>query len=275
MPPAPAGRDACATGEEKWDAVERVPTKLVPAGLRVQVCEGGYPEKNLSFFERSALALRTYSGEIVFVTPGTDEFIPTRNSLLTRLKNWDDQEGWREFFDTYGKLIYSVGVKSGLSDAEAQDLVQETVIAVAKKMRRFKYDPAIGSFKAWLLLVTRSRIADYLRKRRSAAALETVPQTGTTGTAALEKIPDSAAPAVDAVWEEEWQKNLLEAAIRSVKSQVSARQYQIFDLYVLQQLPLRKITASLEVNAGQVYLAKHRVSKLLRQELQKLEARMT
>ena len=59
-----------------------------------------------------------------------DEFLPTRKSLLTRLKNWDDQDGWREFFDTYWKLIYSVGRKAGFTDAEAQDLVQ--VVAVFK-----------------------------------------------------------------------------------------------------------------------------------------------
>jgi RNA polymerase sigma-70 factor (ECF subfamily) len=69
-----------------------------------------------------------------------DSFIPTRKSLLTRLKNWDDQEGWREFFETYWRLIYSVASKSGFSDAQAQDIVQETVISVAKKMRSFKYD---------------------------------------------------------------------------------------------------------------------------------------
>src|SRR5438477_4723460 len=95
-----------------------------------------------------------------------DSFIPTRKSLLTRLKNWDDQEGWKEFFETYWRLICSVANKSGFNDAEAQDIVQETVISVAKKMRRFKYDPAIGSFKAWLLLVTRSRIAEHFRRKR-------------------------------------------------------------------------------------------------------------
>ena len=87
-------------------------------------------------------------------------FIPTRRSLLTRLKCWDDQESWRDFFSTYWKLIYSVALKSGLSETEAQDAVQETVISVAKKMPGFNYDPATGSFKSWLLLVTRRRIAD-------------------------------------------------------------------------------------------------------------------
>src|SRR2546421_7379071 len=94
-----------------------------------------------------------------------EEFIPTRRSLLTRLKQWDDHESWRDFFNTYWKLVYGVAMKSGLSESEAQEVVQETVISVAKKMRDFKYDPAVGSFKGWLLYLTRCRIVDQFRKR--------------------------------------------------------------------------------------------------------------
>ena len=79
---------------------------------------------------------------------GPDDFIPTRHSLLSRLKDWDDQESWRDFFDTYWKLIYGVAIKSGMSDIEAQEVVQETVIAVAKKIPEFKTDPAFDLFKA-------------------------------------------------------------------------------------------------------------------------------
>ena len=73
-----------------------------------------------------------------------NEFIPTRRSLLGRLKNWDDLASWQEFFDTYARLIHRVAVKAGLNDAEAQDVVQETIIIVARKIPGFKYDPALG-----------------------------------------------------------------------------------------------------------------------------------
>src|SRR5215475_237413 len=94
-----------------------------------------------------------------------EPFMPTRKSLLSRLKKWDDQESWQEFFNTYSKLLYRVAVKAGLSDAEAQDVVQETIIVVARKIPDFKYDPALGSFKSWLLLITRRRIEKQLKKR--------------------------------------------------------------------------------------------------------------
>src|SRR6188474_1993563 len=95
----------------------------------------------------------------------TDELIPTRASLIARLKNWQDQASWQDFFDSYWKLIYGVARKTGISDAEAQDVVQETMASVAKQMPKFQYDPAIGSFKAWLLKLTRWRIVDQIRQR--------------------------------------------------------------------------------------------------------------
>lgn len=203
-----------------------------------------------------------------------NEFIPTRKSLLTRLKNWDDQEGWREFFDTYWRLIYSVALKSGFNDAEAQDIVQDTIVVVAKKMRNFKYDPKIGSFKSWLMLNTRSRIIERLRKKRLPLA-EKIPQSDSTArTATVERIPDSAGQSVDEIWEAEWKKNLLELALENVKKQVSPKQFQIFDLYVLQETPIEAITRALGVSANQVYLAKHRVSEVLKEELKKVQRKL-
>src|SRR5882757_9651668 len=93
------------------------------------------------------------------------ELIPTRQSLLSRLKDWSDQESWRVFFETYWKLIYNAAIKAGLTDSEAQDVVQETVISVMKTMPRFQYDPQKGSFKAWLLRLASWRVVDQFRRR--------------------------------------------------------------------------------------------------------------
>src|SRR6266496_4953648 len=94
-----------------------------------------------------------------------DDLIPTRWSLIKRLKNWDDHESWREFFEIYWKLIYSAACKSGLHHQEAQDVVQAVVISVCKNIKPFKADPAAGSFKNWLMKLTSWRIHDQVRRR--------------------------------------------------------------------------------------------------------------
>src|SRR5688500_3656034 len=92
------------------------------------------------------------------------EFLPTRQSLIERLKNQEDQETWREFFDLYWKLIYGVALKSGLSEHEAEDLVQETILTVSKNIHRFRSDPAYGSFKSWLLTIMFRKMRDLHRR---------------------------------------------------------------------------------------------------------------
>ena len=137
-----------------------------------------------------------------------DEFIPTRASLLSRLKDWDDHQSWRDFFNTYWKLIYGVARKSGLSEAEAQDVVQEAVLSVAKKMHDFKYDPALGSFKGWLLTLTRRRITDQYRKRARQPALHEPRPGDPARTATIERVPDPGSLDLEATWTPRGKKTL-------------------------------------------------------------------
>jgi RNA polymerase sigma-70 factor (ECF subfamily) len=191
--------------------------------------------------------------------------------LLERLRNWEDEESWREFFDTYWKLIYGVAVKTGLTDAEAQEVVQETVIAVAKRMPEFRYDPALGSFKSWLLHTTRWKIADQFRKRLPARAQTRQSPTAGSCTALIERVPDPIPTVGDAVWDEQWRQAILDAALERVKRRVKAKQVQMFDLYVLKNWPVTDVARALGVSAARVYLAKHRVAALLKKEIETLE----
>jgi RNA polymerase sigma factor (sigma-70 family) len=196
--------------------------------------------------------------------------LTTRRSLIDRLANWDDQRRWQEFFDTYWKLIYAAARKSGLTDVEAQEVVQETVITVAKKIDKLKYDPAIGSFKGWLLQITRWRIVDQFRKRGPGGA-KSPRSLDDRLTATIERIPDEHVVDLDEVWEKEWEHNLFEGAIARVKKKIDPKQFQIFDCYVRKEWPAQKVAAQLRVNVGQVYLARHRVGALLKKEIKALE----
>jgi RNA polymerase sigma-70 factor (ECF subfamily) len=216
----------------------------------------------------------------------------TRWSLIGRLKDWGDQESWQEFFNAYWKLIYAVALKAGLSEAEAQDVVQERVISVAKKMPEFKCDATAGSFQSWLLTLTRWRIVDQMRKRGRLGQISSVstaddaddpsrlgPKAGlplcaddTARTSTVERVPDPAGPELEAIWNEEWEKNLLEAATERVKRQVDAEQYQLFHFHVLKQWPAKKVASKLGVSLGQVYFAKYKISALLKKESKRLAA---
>ena len=201
--------------------------------------------------------------------PGTDSLLPTRQSLLARLHDWQDQAGWREFFDTYWRLIYNVARKSGLADDEAQDIVQNTFIYLARRMPNFHYDRARGSFKSWLRVVTRSRIHIFWRMQKPDEKFIREPLLDAAGDD-VEAQPDGSADGLDEVWQREWEENLVNTALRRVRAKVSSQQLLIFRLSTLGELPLPQVAKKLGVNLAQVYLARHRVGKLMKAELLRL-----
>jgi RNA polymerase sigma factor (sigma-70 family) len=202
----------------------------------------------------------------------THDSLSTRSTLLERLRNLDDQASWRVFFETYWKLIYNVARKAGLSDPEAEDVVQETVISVAKKIPGFRYDPAKGSFKSWLLLITRRRINDQLRRvyRSGLRAAQ-----GEETSLAIESVADpSLGPdeVIEVLWEQEWRKHLLEIALVRARQQTNPKHYQAFDYCVFQNIHPAEVGRMLGLNIAQVYLAKHRIGVTLRRIIAGLEA---
>ena len=194
-------------------------------------------------------------------------FAKTRKSLIARLDNWEDQRSWDEFYQTYWRLIYSVAIKSGLRSEEAFDCVQETILSIAKQSKKKLYDPAKGSFKTWLMNMTRWRINDQFRKRKKDTAMTGGAFDEDRKTAIIDRVEDPKGDVLDRLWSVEWKKNLADAALSRVKSQVSPKQYQIFDYYVVKQWDAAKVQDHLGVSMAQVYLAKHRVGSVLKKEL--------
>jgi RNA polymerase sigma factor (sigma-70 family) len=206
---------------------------------------------------------------------GTDDLLPTRRSLLGRLKNWEDNASWQEFFDTYWRLIYQVALKAGLTEAEAEEVVQETVVSVAKAMKEFRYDEARGSFKGWLLQLTGWRINNQFHKRDRDAlphALSLEAKNGLEeGNAGLEPgVP----PELERLWDAEWEKNLFSTALERVRHQANPKHFQIFDLCVMKQKPVKEVQKFLGVSLMEVYLSRHRVARLVKQEVKRLRKRL-
>lgn len=198
--------------------------------------------------------------------------LPTRASLLKRVTQWDDQPSWQEFYQTYRGLIFNVAAKAGLTEDESNEVVQETMLSLAKTMPTFEYKPAECSFKTWVLHLTRKRIADQFRKRPAEVPLKSPDGTGTRRTGTAESIPDPAGSALDLIWDAEWENNLMTAALEKLRRQAKAKQFQIYYLHVVRNLSSSEVSTALGVNAGQIYLAKHRLGRIFRKILEELRA---
>ena len=201
-----------------------------------------------------------------------DDSLLTRRTLLSRLRDLDDHESWRTFFNLYWRLLYNVARKSGLDDSDAQEIVQDTVIAVARKMPEFRYDPTRGTFRQWLLRITRRRIIDHLRRiYRQPPKAEVAPESLDEDEAYAAAVTDQSTSAFEAAWNEEWEKSTFDAALAHVRAAINPRHFQIFDYCVLKEWPASKVAATLGLNAAQVYLAKHRVAQAMKRAVRRID----
>src|SRR5262245_13163480 len=119
--------------------------------------------------------------------PANDESYATRSSLLNRLRNWDDEESWEQFNALYGQLIFRFALKAGCNESEAQEVVQETLVAAARHLPTFHYDPTVCAFKTWLLNLSHWRVKDQLRKRLPSAVRSRVDGELNQRTATVER----------------------------------------------------------------------------------------
>ena len=186
----------------------------------------------------------------------------TRASLLSRLRDVANAGDWREFHRCYGGLIRSVAKRAGLADAEIEDVVQETLISVARQLPEYHYDPARGSFKGWLLTITRRRLADHWRKVYREPA-------GEAPSAAATVFDESG---LEVVWEEEWRQHLLTRALDRLGPRLRPQQRQVFQLGVVEGWPAAEVCQATGLSAAQAYLMKHRVGRMVKAEVAKLEA---
>lgn len=212
----------------------------------------------------------------------TDEPLPTRASLLERLKHSGDHESWEEFHRMYRGLLLGVTRGAGLNEHEAEEAVQDTLIAVLRKMPAFRYEPGRDSFKGWLLQIVRWKILDQVRRRpRAAPAVvgrepasmaeqstiaEGWEQDSVVAPASVADLRETFA----AIWDAEWKRHVLTRALARVKRQAKPEHYAIYHLYVIEDRPLAEVRRTLGVSAAAIYLAKHRVGALVKKETLRL-----
>jgi RNA polymerase sigma-70 factor (ECF subfamily) len=190
------------------------------------------------------------------------EIPPTRPSLLVRLRDPHDGAAWGEFVDLYGPLVCSYGRKQGLQDADAADLTQEVLRAVAGAVGRLEYDPRHGASRNWLFTVVRRKLSS-----SRAAQQNRVRGSGDTRThRLLEQCP--APEHFEAHWEAQWQRRLFEWACEQAGQDFSEATWQAFWRTAVDGQPARQVAADLGLTLTAAYHARCRVLARLKELVQ-------
>jgi RNA polymerase sigma-70 factor (ECF subfamily) len=186
------------------------------------------------------------------------EFPPTRASLLARLRDARDGAAWTEFVDLYAPLVYGYARKQGLQDADAADLTQDVLGAVAGAVGRLEYDPSRGAFRNWLFTIVRRKLSNWR------AAHDSRERGGDSGARRL--LEQCQAPAdLEAEWAAEWEERLFAWACEQVRRGVTEATWQAFWRTAVNAQPGKRVAADLGLSVAAVYRARSRVLARLKE----------
>ena len=189
-------------------------------------------------------------------------FPDTRPSLLATLgaEGGPRQSAWREFFERYAPAVFRVGRLRGLDEADADDVVQQVMLAVSTHIGGFSYDRDRGKFRQWVRRIAESKIADHFRASRRT----------TQPSELLDTQPDDR-PTPEEAWEQEWRLQDMLYCLDLVADDISPRRMQAFKMYVLEGQPTTEIAQHLGMTPGYVYVTRYHVLGMVRRRMEELE----
>jgi RNA polymerase sigma-70 factor (ECF subfamily) len=195
---------------------------------------------------------------------GGDVAPQTSISLLGRVqRDPTDQATWDEFVRRYGPCIQRWCRHWNLQEADTEEVTQNVLVKLVQKMGEFRYDPS-RSFRAWLKTLTHHAWQDFLASQRRGAG---------TGDSAMGRLLQEVVAREDLAQrlEEEYDRELAEAAMSCVRLRVKNNTWEAFWLMTFEQLSGAEAGARLGMQPSAVFMARSRVQAMIREEVRRLE----
>ncbi|HAB19203.1 MAG TPA: sigma-70 family RNA polymerase sigma factor [Verrucomicrobiota bacterium] len=194
----------------------------------------------------------------------------TSVTLINRIKDLDDEDGWKQFFERYRRLVMSIGRQHGLTESEAEEVGQEVFSRVARNIGVFETGGRPGAFRRWLGQLTTWCAIDAQRKRR--LVVSPLPREGSDDRAsAAETVP---APGSDDPVGEVTDRDFHELLLRRLKQLVSAKDFQIYQLITFEGWTPVQVADHLKMRRGTVDTIICRTRQTARRELERLGERI-
>lgn len=196
------------------------------------------------------------------------ESAATRLSLLVRLRNLKNDDAWKEFFESYGPRIFRWCRRLGLQESDASDVTQEVLTRLMKGIQTFDYDSSRGRFRGWLTIVTNNAIRDYVKQQRRAGISggDTTLQRHLSSLQSPSAIEELAAE-IDAEADQE----VLREAEARVQLRVASETWEAYRMTAVDGVKPSEVSKSIGMKTSEVYVAKSRVIKLLKEEVARIK----
>ena len=171
----------------------------------------------------------------------------TRESLIRRLPNGADSDAWQEFLDIYEPLLFRLGIQRGLQTTDAEDFVQEVLVAVAKSIEGWTNGEFDGPFRAWLFRIASNLSVNFLTRRKHQ-------RLGDGGSNAQRRMEELHDPNLEesSEFDLEYRRELFRWAAEQVRTTVSSQVWNAFWQTAVSEKPIREVASSLGLSVGAV-----------------------
>lgn len=183
----------------------------------------------------------------------------TRHTLLHRVRDPADREAWNEFFELYAPLLEGYARAHGLARDDAEEIRDQCLELLSRKLPGFEYERERGSFSSWLHRIAHAKVIDLVRARK-VRARESVELTTL---AAAGEDPDRH-------WERQWRAEHLRYALARVQRDEPPARFRVFERLLVDELSVPEVCAESGLSATQVYKIKASVLQKVRAVLERL-----
>lgn len=190
----------------------------------------------------------------------------TRASLLIRLRQPGNQEAWREFASLYEPLIYRLAARKGFQHADAQDLLQDVLVAIARGIDRLEIGEDKGRFRGWLFRISRNLIVNAIEKRQRVVV-------GSGDSDICERLAQEPElnPQEQTVYILEFRRELFHWAARGIREEFQPGTWNLFWRTSVEGEPIADTARELGLSLGAAYAARCRVLARLRKKIEEVE----
>ena len=190
--------------------------------------------------------------------------LTTQKSLIFRIRDANDTEAWSRFVEIYGPLIYRFARRRGMQDADAADLSQTVLTEVAHCIDRFDYEPALGRFRNWLMVIARYKLSRLARKQARFSG---------SGDSQVQELIDQQPAADDFTerWNSEYKDHLFRWAAEQVRGEVAEPTWKAFWQTAVENRPPVEVAKELGMQVGTVYVSKSRVLLRIRNKIAEVD----
>ena len=199
----------------------------------------------------------------------SQESLHTRHTLLQKICDRHDDKAWEDFVYYYEKYIYVVCRRINLNHTEAEELVQQVMIKLWKKIPELKVDKN-KRFRSWICQVTRNTVIDHFRTlQRRQNRLEKA-----YGSEHWDYYREDSLPEFEALAEKEWENYLVNMALQNIKEKVSEKMFTVF-LELQKGKNHKQISDEQEMPLNSVYVYQKRMTAKLKEEIDRLNQELS